>query len=349
MIKCSNCGGAARARQLFTLLFLAGAASIPLACFIGPLALEPGQIRLFLADFFGFSVEIPTGDAAFKNGVIVTQIRLARVCLSFGAGAGLALAGVAFQGILRNPLADPFTLGVSGGAALGASLGISFGVGVLLLPFWALGGASLALASVLLLAARGGLKRESLILAGVVVSAFLAALIALVKALDEDSVSSIVFWIMGSFQNRGWQHFEIFWPFFLFGGLLLLLLHRELDLLNLGETQARLLGLEAGKVRLAILLAASCLSAACVAVSGIVGFVGIIVPHLVRLVQGPRHFWLLINSALAGGLLLLWADTLARVALPSGLELPVGVITALLGGPCFCLILSRKSRLFVAD
>jgi iron complex transport system permease protein len=148
---------------------------------------------------------------------------------------------------------------------------------------------------------------------------------------------------MGSFQNRTWADFKMIVPFCVAGMAPLLLMRRELDLLSLGEDTAYLLGLHAGKARFILLLAASCLSAACVAVSGIVGFVGIIVPHFIRIIQGPKHGALMVNSALAGGVLLLWADTLARSILPLGQELPVGVITALLGGPFFCAIFNRKN------
>ncbi|MDR1241622.1 MAG: iron ABC transporter permease [Deltaproteobacteria bacterium] len=339
-----------RALLLFSALGVLGLLSIPAACFFGSRELDSALTADFLLRFwkealFGLNAGPLAGEEE-KLRIIVTKIRLARVCLSYMAGAGLALAGVTFQGILRNPLADPFTLGISGGAALGAALAISFGVSALLLPFWALGGAALALFAVLILSVRGGLRQESLILAGVVVSAFLAALIALVKTLNEDSVSSIVFWVMGSFQNRTWEDVKMIFPFCIVGMLPLLLMRRELDLLSLGEDTARLLGLHAARARFILLLSASCLSAACVAVSGIVGFVGIIVPHFIRILQGPKHGALMINSALAGGILLLWADTLARSALPMGQELPVGVLTALLGGPFFCLILNRKNRAF---
>ncbi len=337
-----------KSRALFALLLPALLLSALAACFIGQVKLPVSEVLNILLAALNLA-EPAHGESA---AVIVLQLRLARVLLALGAGTGLALAGVVFQGILRNPLADPFTLGVSSGAAFGAALAISLGVSAALLPFCALGGAALALFAVLGLgsaaasgfAAQGRepLNREALVLAGVVISAFLAALISLVKALDEESVSGIVFWIMGSLQNRSWPALLVFLPTFLLGLAPLPFMHRELDILSLGDQEARRLGLAAGKARLVLLLAASCLSAACVSVCGIIGFIGLIVPHLVRLVQGPAHAPLLLNSALAGGLLLLWADVLARSILPGGIELPVAVITALLGGPFFCYILVKK-------
>lgn len=276
---------------------------------------------------------------------VVRDLRLSRACLAFLSGSGLAVAGAVFQGILRNPLADPFTLGVSGGAAFGAALAISCGLAAPFYPLAALSGAGAALLFVLLLAhSSGSLERSALVLAGVVVSAFLAALIALVKALDEDSVTGIVFWIMGSFQGRGWQDMPLLAPGLVLGGIPVLLLIRELDILSLGDADARHLGVNASSARLWLLLGASAITASCVAVSGIIGFVGLVVPHLVRLILGGRHGPLLAGSALFGGILLLWSDVLARSLLPDGIELPVGVITALLGGPFFCFLLRRAGR-----
>ncbi|MCC8194103.1 MAG: iron ABC transporter permease [Deltaproteobacteria bacterium] len=289
-----------------------------------------------------------TGGASLPDDTavaIVWKLRLSRALLAFLAGCGLAASGVVFQGILRNPLADPFTLGVSGGAAFGAALAITLGLAAPLYPLAALAGAGGALAFVLLLATgRGTLRRETLVLAGVVVSAFLAALIALVKALDEDSVAGIVFWIMGSFQGRGWHDMPLLLPGLVLGSVPVVLLVRELDVLSLGDTEARHLGVNVPVTRLWLLLGASALAASCVAVSGIIGFVGLVVPHLVRLLIGGNHKPLLPASAFAGGILLLWSDVAARSLLPDGVELPVGVITALLGGPFFCYLLRRSGQ-----
>ena len=300
---------------------------------------------------FSIPAVAPDGTRQLLDGrtlaMLLGELRLPRVFLALAAGAGLAVSGAVFQGILRNPLADPFTLGVSGGAAFGAALAISLGLtGAFMgfgLPLAAFAGASAALGAVLFLGRiGGGLRRETLVLAGVVVSAFLAALIALVKALDESSVTGIVFWIMGSFQGRGWAEVALLAPGLALGGAVALLLRRELDILSLGDQTARHLGVSAPKARLLLLLAAGAITASCVAVSGIIGFVGLVVPHLCRLLLGAEHKHLLPASALCGGLLLLWSDTAARTLLPGGVELPVGVITALLGGPFFCYILGKK-------
>jgi iron complex transport system permease protein len=283
--------------------------------------------------------------------VVICDIRLSRVILSGLVGASLAVAGVIFQGILLNPLADPFTIGVSTGAAFGVAVLITLGVGGAFLglsplPLGALVGALAAMAIVLALSREGGrLRKETLILAGIVVSTFLSALISLIKSMDEESLSAIVFWIMGSFSGRGWIHVGFILPYLAVGLLLAAIYHRELDILALGEEQSHHLGVAVSKVRLKLLIAASLLTAGAVSVSGVIGFVGLVVPHLVRILAGPSHGRLLALSALTGALILIWSDVLARVILSSGQELPVGVVTALLGGPFFFYLLkSRRSR-----
>lgn len=349
--------------RLFRPLLLAGIAglclvSVPLACSFGPLDLKTSDVlkTLFaLVTGAPFASPViahsPEGVPQLLDGqtlrLVVADLRLPRALLSLAAGAGLAISGAVFQGILRNPLADPFTLGVSGGAAFGAALAISLGLtGAIMgfgLPLAAFAGAAAALGAVLTLGRiGGGLRRETLVLAGVVVSAFLAALIALIKALDEASVTGIVFWIMGSFQGRGWTETALLTPGLVIGCAVCFLLWRELDMLSLGDRTARHLGLSASRTRLFLLLAAGGITASCVAVSGIIGFVGLIVPHLCRLILGAGHRQTLPAAALCGGLLLLWSDTAARAVLPGGVELPVGIITALLGGPFFCFILGKK-------
>ena len=331
-----------------TVLAAASLASVFLACALGPMPVPLADVARSLGSLVGLSH--PPADELWRT--VVVELRLPRVCLSWAVGAALAVSGTVFQGILRNPLADPFTLGVSTGAAFGATVGIFFGLGAGLfaggaggLPPAAMAGALLALGAVLLLGRSGGvLRRETLVLAGIVTATFLSALISLLKSLDEESVSSIVFWIMGSFQGRGWPHVRLLSPYLLLGLLLVWRYSRELDILALGETQARQLGVDAGRVRLRLLVGASLITGASVAVSGVIGFVGLVVPHLVRLVQGAEHRPLLVSSGLLGGVLLLWSDVLARTLLPGGEEMPVGVVTALLGGPFFCLLLHRRGK-----
>ncbi len=288
-----------------------------------------------------------------KHLYIVVHLRLARVCLSLAVGGALGLAGAVYQGVLLNPLADPFTLGVSSGAAFGAALAILMGwggvhlLGLGGLPAAAFAGAVGALYLVYILGRMDGrIHSTTLVLAGIIVSTFLSAWISLLKSLNEDSVSTIVFWIMGSLSGKSWMHVLLVLPYLAVGGAMIVAYSRELDCLSLGDVQAQQLGVDVARVRFVLLLAASLVTAAAVAVSGVIGFVGLIVPHMVRLAIGPRHRRLLVSVLLVGGLLLLISDTLARSILPGGQELPVGVVTAILGGPFFCyLLLHRKKYL----
>ncbi len=282
---------------------------------------------------------------------IAVHVRLARVVLALVVGGGLALSGAVYQGVLLNPLADPFTLGVSTGAAFGASLAILSGWsaaslwGVSALPLAAFAGALLALYLVYLLGRIDGrVHSTTLVLAGIIVSTFLSAWISLLKSLNEDSVSTIVFWIMGSLSGKGWIHVGLVVPYFVLGVGMIVFSARDLDLLCLGEIPAQQSGVDVARVRFRLLFAASLVTAASVAVSGVIGFVGLVVPHLTRLLVGTLHRRLLPSALAAGGLLVLLADTLARSLLPSGEELPVGVVTAILGGPFFCYLMLHRKR-----
>ena len=344
--------GTAKKRRVWALivLFSLVPVSIFTACLFG--AYDSGTVQV-LNIFKSLLFKNPENMDSTLSFIVI-GLRLSRVCLAFLVGMSLAVAGTVYQGILRNPLADPFTLGVSSGAAFGATLAIFSGstllgaelwrqFGTFFLPLAALAGAMAALSAVLILGRIGGeLRRETIVLAGIVVATFLSALISLLKSLDEDSVTSIVFWIMGSFQGRGWDHLNLFLPYFLAGIIPVAYYSRELDILSLGETQARYLGMNVSRVRISLLIGAGLLTGAAVAVSGVIGFIGLIVPHLVRMFQGAEHRPLLLTSSLLGGLLLVWSDVIARSLLSGGEELPVGVVTALLGGPFFCLLLRSK-------
>lgn len=333
-------------------LLVVGAAALVWSCFVGPFLIPPSQVASALASAFTGS-----DNAALSPAVqtIVVDLRLSRSLLAWMAGMALAVSGCVFQGILQNPLADPFTIGVSTGAAFGASLALFagaaaktafslFGLPVGMLPLAGLCGALLALAAVLSLArSAGGLRHETLVLAGIVVATSLSACIALVKSLDEETASNIVFWIMGSFQGRGFNHLLLFLPYCVLGIGVIGIFLRELDIMALGETQARQLGVDAPRIRTILLIAASLLTGACVSVAGVIGFVGLVVPHLVRLGIGGEHRPLALLSGLLGGLVLLLSDITARSILSEGAELPVGVITALAGGPFFCLLLARRN------
>jgi iron complex transport system permease protein len=329
------------------LLLVGLALSVVLAVRLGRMDLSWEAVAAVALDKLGWAPA--TVDRTTE--VVVWGIRFSRVILAGLVGASLALAGVVFQGLLLNPLADPFTIGVSTGGAFGVAVLVLMGtggsfLGLTPLPLAALAGSLLALGAVLLLSREAGrIRKETLILAGIVVSTFLSALISLIKSLDEESLSTIVFWIMGSFSGRGWVHVGLLLPYALLGTLLTLRHSRELDILALGEEHSHYLGVAVSRVRLTLLVGASLLTAGAVSVSGVIGFVGLVVPHLMRMWLGPAHGRLLVLSALGGALTLIWADVIARTLLASGQELPVGVVTALLGGPFFFYLLkTRRAR-----
>lgn len=330
-----------RGRQFLvsTGLVLALLFSMYAALFFGPVSLSGAEIHGAV-----FSTDSSLDG---KILTIVRDLRLGRIMVAVLVGAALAMAGTVFQGLLRNPLADPFTLGVSSGAACGAALALTLGWSAPLpiIPLAAMVGAFLALGLVLLLShVSGSFSRESLVLGGIVVSTMLGALLTLVKALNEESVAAIVFWIMGSFQGRSWEQVGLMLPYVLPGMLLIIFQARELDLLALGGEQAAQLGVSVTRARVLLVIGAGFLTAAAVSVSGIIGFVGLVVPHLIRLLTRSDARGLLLFSALGGGILMLWSDTLARSVLKHGSELPAGVVTALIGGPFFCLLLTRRGR-----
>jgi len=276
--------------------------------------------------------------------VIVMDVRLPRILSAALVGGGLAMCGVVFQGILLNPLADPYTLGVSAGAAFGAALAILLNVsalGVYSVPVFAFLGAVATLGAVIYLSTgSGGLSSNNLILSGIIVAAILSAGISFLNMSDEQ-VAVIIFWLMGSFASKTWGDVGLTAACISAGVSVFLYFARELNLMSLGNQMASSLGVDTRRVTLILLATASVVAAVCVSVSGIIGFVGLLVPHIMRLLSGPDNRRLVPLSFLAGALLLLGADTLTRAVLPT--EIPIGVLTALIGGPFFCYLFRRQS------
>jgi cobalamin transport system permease protein len=276
--------------------------------------------------------------------VVVTEVRLPRILTSALVGGGLALAGVIFQGILLNPLADPYTLGVSAGAAFGASIALLLNIGMLgiySVPLFAFVGAAGTLLLVVFLASgSGGLSSTNLVLSGIIVAAILSAGISFLKYVADEQVGVIIFWLMGSFASRTWIDVAMVGAAVVGSLMVFMVYARDLNLMALGERSATSLGVDFQRVTLVLLITASLVSAVCVAVSGIIGFVGLLVPHMMRMLAGPDNRRLLPVSMLAGAILLLGADTLTRAVLPQ--EIPIGVLTALVGGPFFCYVFRRR-------
>jgi len=277
---------------------------------------------------------------------VVMDVRLPRILTAALVGGGLAMSGVIYQGILLNPLADPYTLGVSSGAAFGASLAILANLTMLgqySVPLFAFCGAVATLFMVLYLSTfNGQMSANTLILSGVIVGAILSAGISFLKYLADEQVAVIIFWLMGSFASRSWSDVGLVAVALTAGSCIGLFYGRDLDIMSLGGRSADSLGVETARTRTVLLLTASLVTAVCVAVSGIIGFIGLIIPHLMRFVVGPNNRRLLPVSILAGAGLLLMADTVTRAVLP--VEVPIGVLTALIGGPFFCVIFRRRQR-----
>lgn len=284
-----------------------------------------------------------TGPAAPAETIIL-QVRLPRILLGFLIGASLSVAGTAFQGLLRNPLADPYTIGVSSGAAVGATAALLFFPGAasgFIIPLCGFAGALLALFTVYSLGSVGGrLPVVTVLLAGVVVSSFLSAVISLGMLFAGEQMRNIFFWLAGGLGQKGWSLLTLVIPYFTIGLAVLLYLARDLNLILLGEEDALSLGVEVERTKRWVLIAASLITAGAVSVSGMIGFVGLIVPHAMRILVGPDHRYLFPASLFGGGIFLVAADTFARTII-SPAEIPVGIVTAFLGAPFFIYLLRR--------
>lgn len=290
----------------------------------------------------------PSADETAAN--ILWNIRMPRVVLAGLVGAALAIAGAAFQGLLRNPLADPYTLGVSSGASVGAVMTLFFGIsipflGSFTLPVMSMIGALLTMLAVIGFAKMvdRSMKMETVILTGIIFSSFLGSIISLMIALTGEELRQIIGWLLGSVSMRGWPYVQMALPFILIGSFLLWLNRRELNAMLFGEDRARHLGVDVRKRKMVILIGGSVLTGAAVAVSGTIGFVGLVVPHITRLLWGSDHRHLLPLSFINGAALLIVCDLVSRTII-SPTELPIGVITAFIGAPVFAFVFFRQRK-----
>ncbi|UWZ40579.1 iron ABC transporter permease [Dactylosporangium roseum] len=319
---------------------------------LGPVSLPPGSVAAELLNLVP-GVHLDSG-LNEREIAIVTEIRLPRVVLGLLVGAMLALAGGCFQGVFRNPLADPSLLGVAAGAGLavtvliayrGAAQGTLLGGVPLTTPVVAFAGAMGAVLLAYLLSAGAGRERSptTLILSGVAVSAFLAAAQTYVMQRNIDTIREVYSWLLGRLSTAGWSDVRVVLPYAAVTAVVILLLRRELDVLSVGDEEAASLGLHPQRSRYVLLAAASLATAAAVSVSGLIGFVGIIVPHTVRLLVGAGYRAILPLSMLFGGAFLAVADVVARTAATPA-EIPIGVVTAFFGAPFFVLVLRTSGR-----
>ncbi len=331
---------------------LAVAVALVAGVTIGPVRLNPLGVSGELLNMIP-GVQLHTGLSG-TDVAIITSLRLPRVCLALLVGAMLSVSGGCYQGIFRNPLADPYLLGVAAGAGLGATVAIAAGYRLashpgtgtaLVVPLAAFGGALLAVALTYALGSAGARNRSpaTLILSGVAVAAFLTAVQTYVQMRNVDAIREIYSWLLGSLATSGWGEVRMLLPYAAVTAVVVLALRRELDVLAVGDEEAAALGLHPQRSRYLLIAAASLGTAAAVSVSGLIGFVGLIVPHTVRLIFGSSHRIVLPLSMLFGAAFLALADVVARTA-QSGVETPIGVITAFFGAPFFVLVLRTGSR-----
>lgn len=299
-----------------------------------------GSVHISLAEIW----QVLTGSLNSEAAQIIYNIRLPRVLSGACVGINLAVAGCIMQGIFSNPMADSSTTGVSAGAGFVAiAIMMLFPTSTHLIPICAFAGAMLTIAIVFGLAWRDGLSPFRLILSGIIVSSFFGALTTILFVLFSDRVQSVVSWMAGSLQAQTWRHVSMILPYTCLGLVASLWGHRQLNLLQLGEEASRGLGVRLNHVRLGLIMLAAVLAASSVSVAGMVGFVGLIIPHTARMIVGSDFEYLLPCSALFGSALVVGADTLSRYAFRP-MEIPVGIFMALLGAPFFIYLLQKKGN-----
>ncbi len=321
--------------------------TLVLSAAIGPVSIPPPVVvRMLLARLTGLAVEVDW-PAAFET--ILFQIRLPHAFLIALTGMALGGSGAAYQGLFRNPLADPYIIGVASGAGLGAVIAMAIHwpttlLGMATVPLAAFLGATLTVGVVYALARVGrSTPVTHLILAGVAVGTFTSALTSLIMLLSNQELRRAIVWLMGGFAIGGWQPVLVAAPYLALGLLTLTLLGRPLNVLQFGDEQAQQLGLHVERLKLIVVVAASLVAATAVSFSGIIGFVGLIVPHLARLLWGIDYRRLIPLATLLGGAVLLAADLIARTILAPR-ELPVGIVTAVFGAPFFLYLLRRAKQ-----
>jgi iron complex transport system permease protein len=317
---------------------------------VGPVPMSPGDVVLELVDGLPL-IDVRSG-LSEQDAAILWQLRMPRVILAALVGASLAMSGAAYQGVFRNPLADPYLLGVAAGAGVGATVALAYltpGASgpIQPLPVAAFLGGLVGVGATYVLGRAGTGRRRTtttLILAGVAVASFLTAVQTYLQQRESDTLRQVYSWILGRLGTAGWDEVLLILPYVAVSMVAVLLHRRLLDVLSVGDEEADSLGIRAARVRLLVVVAATLATAAAVAVGGLIGFVGIIVPHAIRLVVGDSYRIVVPLSILVGGAFLILTDLASRTAMAPA-ELPIGVITAFLGAPFFLLVLRRSRKL----
>lgn len=303
--------------------------------------------RIIASKISFLNMEAP--DISKSQVSIIWNLRLPRVLLGVIVGASLSIAGAAFQGMFKNPMADPYVIGISSGAALGASIAIILKINFEILGFstislFAFIGALIAVTLVYNIAkVKNQVPVTTLLLSGVAIGQFFTAIMSFLMVFFNNDMNKIIYWTLGSLSGKGWDPVLTISIPVILGMLLLSLYARDLNIMLTGEESAKSLGVNVERTKIYIILIGTFITSIAVSVSGIIGFVGLIIPHIVRLIIGPDHRILLPASALMGGIFMIFADTIARTII-SPIEIPVGIITAIFGGPFFIYLLRSKKK-----
>jgi iron complex transport system permease protein len=321
-----------------------------LAASIGAARVSIGETVRIIGSFIpGVSNLIDKASLDAKALVVISQIRLPRIFMALVVGIALASAGVIFQGLFRNPMADPFVIGVSAGGAFGAAVALFFSSSFILLNislttvFALIGALGTTFLVYSIASSRGRVSVVTLLLSGIALSAMLSAMTSLVMIFKANDLARIVFWLMGGLTAASWQKLYIITPIIIILVIVSGFYMRDLNIISMGDERAMQMGVQTEKVKKTLLVLASIIAALAVSVSGVIGFVGLITPHILRLIVGPDHKILFPASALAGGIVLLISDTIARTVLMPR-EIPVGIITSIVGVPFFLYLLVRSRQ-----
>ncbi|ADD01655.1 transport system permease protein [Thermoanaerobacter italicus Ab9] len=304
------------------------------------LSISAGAVKIPLREI----LNIFFGGGSETSRTIILNLRLPRVIESAVVGMGLSVVGAFFQGLLRNPMADPYVLGISSGAAFGATIAIILGLGIFGLSFMAFVTSLMTVFFVYTISRTSTrVSMTTMLLAGIAISAFMSAIISLMMLLNHDEFSRIVFWTMGGFSLINWNSVVFTTPIIVIGSFVMYVFSRDVNAILTGEEVAEHLGVNTELVKKIILVTGSLVTATAVSVGGIIGFVGLIVPHISRLIVGPDNRVLVPFSAISGAIFLTFADLLARVILKP-MEIPIGIITAAFGGPFFLYLLIKSKQ-----
>lgn len=337
-------------RTLFVILLVVYAILAVVATSMGAANITPYDVLVGIVKstpLIGKYIDINIPDTHF---LIIFMVRMPRIIMASLVGMGLAVVGATFQSLFKNPMADPHILGISSGAALGAALAIIIRLPSIIASlsvvtmFSFIGAISTTILIYYIAQVKGRITTTNLLLAGSAVSFLMSALISIIMVFNQEDVNKIVFWMMGSFNASSWKNILVVAPITILGTVVIYFFHRDLNLMLIGDDNAKSLGVETEKLKQLIVMISSMIIAVSVSFSGIIGFVGFLVPHMVRMLLGPSNKFLIPFSALGGAIFLLLADTIARTIM-SPAELPVGAVTALIGSPYFIyLLIKMKER-----